>query len=78
MIALRISESLVSRDVLPFYLSLAVLAAATLAVDAALHLYDLVWVGKWLGIPGVMLIVGSFGYSLRKRNIMRYGQRKYP
>lgn len=74
MIAPRISESLVSCEVLPFYLSLAVLFAATLAVDAALHLYDLVWVGKWLGIPGVMLIVGSFGYSLRKRNVIRFGQ----
>ncbi len=68
------SGSLLGREVLPFYLSLAILAVATLAVDAALHFHDLVWVGKWLGIPGVLLIAGSFAYSLRKRNIIRFGQ----
>lgn len=65
--------SLLSRDVLPFYLALLALLAATLAVDAALHLLDLVWIGKWLGIPGVLLICGSFGYSLRKRNLIASG-----
>jgi len=65
--------SLLSREVLPFYLSLLALLAAALAVDAALHLFDLVWVGKWLGIPGVLLICGSFIYSLRKRKLMTRG-----
>jgi hypothetical protein len=70
----RTPGSVLSRDVLPFYLSLAVLALATLALDAALHFFGLVWLGKWLGIPGVLLIVFSFGYSLRKRNIISIGQ----
>ncbi len=70
---MTLSGSLLSREVAPFYLSLLALLAATLAVDAALHLLDLVWVGKWLGIPGVLLICGSFGYSLRKRKLIRQG-----
>jgi hypothetical protein len=66
--------SLFAREVVPFYLSLLALALATLAIDAALHLADLVWVGKWLGIPGLALICGSFGYSLRKRKLISRGR----
>ncbi|MEQ1683178.1 MAG: hypothetical protein ABL916_05980 [Burkholderiaceae bacterium] len=65
---------LFSREVLPFYLGLLALAAATLLCDAALHLLDAVWVGRWLGIPGTLLILGSLGYSLRKRKLIRAGQ----
>jgi len=32
-----------------------------------------VWIGRWIGIPGVVLILGSFGYSLVKRKLMRAG-----
>ena len=49
---------LLSREVLPFYLSLLALAAAALLCDAALHLLDAVWVGRWLGIPGTLFILG--------------------
>jgi len=65
---------LISREVLPFYLALLALAAATLLCDAALHLLNAVWVGRWLGIPGTLLILGSLGYSLRKRKLIRSGQ----
>lgn len=64
---------LLSREVLPFYLSLMALAVVTLLVDAALHLLDAVWVGRYLGIPGTLLILGSFGYSLRKRKLITSG-----
>jgi hypothetical protein len=65
---------LISREVLPFALSLLALAAAALAIDAVLHLTDQVWVGRWLGIPGLALIIGSFAYSLRKRKIITTGK----
>jgi len=68
-----VSHSLFNREVLPFALSLLALALATIAVDALLHLYDCVWLGRYLGIPGTLLIVGSFGYSLRKRKIIQRG-----
>lgn len=50
------------------------LAAATLAVDGLLHLFDLVWVGRYLGIPGVALIVVSLSYSARKRKLIKWGK----
>lgn len=64
---------LFSREVVPFYLSLLALAGAALLCDAALHLLNAVWIGKWLGIPGTLLIVGSLGYSLRKRKLISMG-----
>ena len=65
---------LFSREVVPFYLSLIALGAAALLCDAALHLIDAVWVGRWLGIPGTLLILVSLAYSLRKRKLIRSGQ----
>jgi hypothetical protein len=62
--------NLFHREILPFYLRLAVLAAVTLLIDLVLHLADLVWIGRYLGIPGVLLIMASFGHSLRKRGII--------
>jgi hypothetical protein len=69
-----VKARLFSREVLPFYLALGALAAATLLCDAGLHLLDAVWVGRWLGIPGTLMIVGSLGYSLRKRKMIRHGR----
>ena len=69
-----IRNSLLSREVIPFYLSLAVLGGAALAIDAGLHLANAVWVGRYLGIPGVLLILASSGYSMRKRKLIKSGQ----
>jgi len=65
--------SLLFREVLPFFMSLAALIAAALLVDAGLHLLDVVWIGRYLGIPGVLLILASFGHSLRKRGVIQGG-----
>ena len=67
------SRSLLAREVLPFLLALAALAAAALLIDAVLHLLDAVWIGRYLGIPGTLLIIGSLAYSLRKRKLIRKG-----
>ena len=67
------AASLISREVLPFAASLLALALAALLVDAGLHVFDQVWVGRWLGIPGVALILASLHYSLRKRKIVTRG-----
>lgn len=64
---------LLSREVMPFYLALLALAAAALLCDALLHVFDAVWIGRYLGIPGTLLIIGSFGYSLRKRKLITTG-----
>jgi hypothetical protein len=67
------AASLISREVLPFAAWLLALALAALLVDAVLHYFDQVWVGRWLGIPGVALILVSLHYSLRKRKIVTRG-----
>jgi hypothetical protein len=68
--------SLWHQHVLPFTLLLGLLAAATLAGDYLLHRLNLVWVGRYLGIPGTLLIIGSFYYSLRKRKYVTTGDPK--
>jgi hypothetical protein len=65
---------LLLREVLPFTLSLVALAGLSLLLDALLHYFGVVWIGRYLGIPGVLLIIGSFGYSLRKRQLIHIGQ----
>ena len=65
--------TLLTRDVVPFFLALLALAVAALLADGLLHVVDAVWVGRYLGIPGVLLIAGSFGYSLRKRKVIATG-----
>ncbi|NDP38354.1 MAG: hypothetical protein GZ093_06330 [Rhodoferax sp.] len=64
---------LIRREVLPFLLSLGMLALATVLIDALLHLANIAWIGRYLGIPGTLLILGSFGYSLRKRQLIKSG-----
>ena len=66
-------NSLLRRDVIPFLLALAALVGAALLIDALLHWANAVWIGRYLGIPGVLLIAGSFRYSLRKRKIITTG-----
>ena len=64
---------LLRREVLPFLLSFSALAAVALLFDALLHFLNAVWIGRYLGIPGTLIILGSFGYSLRKRKVIRSG-----
>ena len=69
-------RSLWSQHILPFTLLVALLAAGTLAGDYLLHRLDLVWVGRYLGIPGTLLIIASLVYSLRKRKVIASGNPK--
>jgi hypothetical protein len=62
---------LLIREISPFYCRLVVLAAVALSIDLILHLTNLVWIGRYLGIPGVILILLSFGHSLRKRGMIK-------
>jgi hypothetical protein len=71
---MRMDPQLVRREVVPFVLSLAALLAGAVGIDALLHGLDAVWIGRYLGIPGLLLIIGSFGYSLRKRKWIRMGK----
>jgi hypothetical protein len=68
--------SLWRQHILPFGLLLGLLAIGTIAGDYLLHRLNLVWVGRYLGIPGTLLIIASLIYSLRKRKYIRSGQPK--
>lgn len=69
-------RSLWREQILPFTAILGLLALATLAGDYLLHWLDLVWVGRYLGIPGTILIIVSLVYSLRKRKYITRGNPK--
>lgn len=71
-----LATSLWRQHILPFAVLLGLLAAATLAGDYLLHRLNLVWVGRYLGIPGTILIIGSLVYSLRKRKVITAGNPK--
>jgi hypothetical protein len=64
---------LITREVLPFLLSFSALVVLALLLDALLHRFNFVWIGRYLGIAGTLLILGSFRYSLRKRKIIKTG-----
>ena len=64
---------LITRQVLPSLLAFSALVAGALLIDAALHLLNAVWIGRYLGIPGTLLIILSFGYSMRKRKLISTG-----
>jgi hypothetical protein len=70
------TASLWRNHILPFTLLVALLGAATIIGDFLLHRLDLVWVGRYLGIPGTLLIIGSLTYSLRKRKVIATGNVK--
>lgn len=70
------TPSLWRRHFLPFTILLGLLALATIAGDYLLHRLNLVWIGRYLGIPGTLLIVGSLVYSLRKRKYITSGNPK--
>ncbi len=61
------------REILPFLASFLLLAVVALLADAVLHLVDAVWIGRYLGIPGTLMIIASTAYSARKRRLIRRG-----
>ena len=70
------TASLWRNHILPFTLLVTLLGVATVIGDYMLHRLDLVWVGRYLGIPGTLLIIGSLIYSLRKRKVIAAGNVK--
>jgi len=68
--------SLWRKQILPFTLLTGLLVAASLFGDYILHLLNLGWIGRYLGILGTILIMGSLIYSLRKRKIINTGNPK--
>jgi hypothetical protein len=68
------NPSLLRKEILPFLLLFGALILGAVVIDALLHALDLVWVGRYLGIPGTLLILTSFLYSMRKRKLIHSGK----
>ena len=70
------NRSIVRKEVVPFLLLFGSLIVATAIADALLHAFGLYWIGRYLGIPGTILILLSFFYSMRKRKLIASGNPK--
>ena len=66
-------RSVIRKEVLPLAALFAGLVASTLVLDGALHRLQLVWIGRYLGIPGTLMILVAMLYSLRKRKVLTAG-----
>ncbi|MBK9636841.1 MAG: hypothetical protein IPO63_03150 [Bacteroidetes bacterium] len=62
--------------VLPFFQWYALMIFFAIAIDYILHHFQLVFVGRYLGLIGTLTICTSFAYSLRKRKIIESGSPK--
>ncbi|MCK4951700.1 MAG: hypothetical protein KAS48_07765 [Gammaproteobacteria bacterium] len=69
-------RSLLRKEVMPFFIMFALLIMGAIVADFLLHLFNLVWIGRYLGIPGTFFILLSFMYSLRKRKVIHVGKPK--
>jgi hypothetical protein len=65
-----------SAYVLPFLQWFSLMIIVAILMDLGLHYLKLVAVGRYLGYAGTFIIIGSFGYSLRKRKIIKSGSPK--
>ena len=66
-------RSLFRKEVIPFFSMFTLLIIVTIIVDFLLHQFKLVWIGRYLGSIGTLIILFSFVYSLRKRKIIKFG-----
>jgi len=69
-------KSLFRQEIVPFLGQFSLLLVGSLLGIFALFYLQQEWIGRWLGIPGVLLIMLSFLYSLRKRKIITFGNPK--
>ncbi len=70
------NRSVFRKDIRPFVLWFVWLIALTLTIDYLLHYTQILWIERYLGIFGTLLIVFSFAYSLRKKKIITFGKPK--
>ncbi len=69
-------QSLVVKYVFPFLQWYALMIFIAIAIDYVLHRFQLMYIGRHLGLIGTTVIVLSFIYSLRKRKIIESGSPK--
>ncbi|MBT4287485.1 MAG: hypothetical protein HOD92_09100 [Deltaproteobacteria bacterium] len=72
----QLKNSVILKDILPFICWFVLLIFSVVSIDYLLHQLNLVWIGKYLGIPGIFILAFSFIYSARKRRIIEVGSLK--
>jgi len=66
-------NSLFRHEVVPLLAMFIFLMGATTTGEYLLEMFGFVWIGRYLGIPGTLLIILSLTYSLRKRKYISSG-----
>ena len=64
------------RRVVPLAIGYLLLIGLAIVADLLLHRLGLYWVGRYSGICGVIVLLLSFVYSLRKRKVISFGSPK--
>ena len=62
--------------ILPSLLLFIGLLGSAVLIDYLFHVMKWAWVGRYCGFLGTLLILVSFLYSFRKRNLMQVGSPK--
>jgi len=73
----HVNHCVFRKDIRPFVFWFVWLISLTLTVDYLLHYTQALWIERYLGILGTLLIVLSFAYSLRKKKIITFGKPKH-
>jgi hypothetical protein len=69
-------SSLLFKKVIPFVFLYLLMIIMVITIDYLLHYFKIAWIGRQLGLAGTLVMVISFVYSLRKRNIIKTGSPK--
>ncbi len=69
-------QSIFTKYALPFLQWYALMIVIAIAADYLLHRFQMVYIGRYLGFIGTIVIAISFIYSLRKRKIIKSGSPK--
>ena len=72
----HVNHCVFRKDIRPFVFWFVWLISLTLTVDYLLHYTQALWIERYLGIFGTLLIVLSFVYTLRKKKIITFGKPK--
>ena len=70
-------KSVLIQRTLPLTISYLLLIIAGISLDYLLHIANLVWIGRYLGIAGTIFLALSFGYSARKKKLIKNGALKF-
>jgi hypothetical protein len=69
-------RSVFIKHVLPFVQWFLLMIVTTLLIDYLFHQLNVVFIGRYLGWIGSIMIISSFVYSLKKRKLIEYGSPK--